>query len=72
MTFFDLEWTALEDDRAAQLLADPALGRYAHLLGVMRRTRPHRLNEAQERVLTEKALTVVSDQGPCAQPRSAR
>lgn len=56
-TFFDLEWLTLGDDRADRLLVDPALERYAHLLRVLRLTRPHRLSEAEERVLTEKALT---------------
>ena len=32
LLFFDLEWSALDDETAEQLLADPALGRYASVL----------------------------------------
>jgi oligoendopeptidase F len=56
-TFFDLEWLALEDGRAEQLLAAPALDRFEHLLWVMRLSKPHRLTEPEERILNEKALT---------------
>lgn len=56
-TFFDLEWLSVDDQRAQRLLAAPQLDRFAHLLEVLRDTRPHRLTEAEERVLNEKALT---------------
>jgi oligoendopeptidase F len=57
LTFFDLEWIAVEEDRAQALLADQVLARYAHSLREVRRSGPYRLSEAEERVLSEKALT---------------
>lgn len=51
--FFDLEWTAVDDDRAEELLADPALESYRHHLARVRRYRPHRLSEPEERVMSE-------------------
>jgi oligoendopeptidase F len=57
--FFDLEWIAIEDARAAELLASPELAPYAHLLSVLRRSKPHRLSEPEERMLTEKSVSGV-------------
>jgi oligoendopeptidase F len=55
--FFDLEWIAIEDARAAELLASVELAPYAHLLRVLRRSKPHRLSEPEERMLTEKSVS---------------
>ncbi|HKF92457.1 MAG TPA: M3 family oligoendopeptidase [Acidimicrobiia bacterium] len=55
--FFDLEWAALPDDRAAELLADEQLTFCRHYLAVARRYRPHLLTEPEELVMTEKAVT---------------
>ena len=57
VTFFELEWLAVGDFRAEELLADPALERFAHWLRVLRRSRPHRLSEPEERLLAEKTVT---------------
>ena len=57
IVFFQLEWVALDDARAAALLADPALARRRHLLAAMRRYRPHVLSEPEERILEELANT---------------
>ena len=57
LLFLDLEWAALEDDRADELLADPALERYASVLRSERRYRPHLLSEPEERLSVEKSLT---------------
>ena len=57
LLFFDLEWTALDDARADELLADAALDDYRHYLRTLRRYRPHLLSEPEERILTEKALS---------------
>jgi oligoendopeptidase F len=57
LVFFELEWVALDDARAATLLADPALARRRHVLGLMRRYRPHLLSEPEERLLEETANT---------------
>ena len=55
--FFELEWAALPDDRAAALLADEQLTFCRHYLAAARRYRPHLLTEPEELVMTEKAVT---------------
>lgn len=57
LLFFELEWVALDLERAEALLADPALARRRHLLQSMRRYRPHVLTEPEERILGETANT---------------
>ncbi len=60
LLFFELEWAALDDARAEQLLADPQLSFCAHYLRSERRYRPHLLSEPEERVLNEKRLSASS------------
>ncbi len=60
LIFFELEWVAIEDEAADQVLSDPALDFCAHYLRSMRRYQPHVLNEDEEKVLTEKAVTGVN------------
>ena len=55
--FFDLEWLELPDDVAERLIADPALAPYAHYLRHERAFRPHRLTEAEEKMVNEKDVT---------------
>jgi oligoendopeptidase F len=57
VTFVELEWTALDDARAEELLADAALGRFAHWLRGVRRRRPRRLPETEEPILADKTVT---------------
>jgi oligoendopeptidase F len=57
LLFFDLEWAALDDDRAEALLATEGLDFCRHHLRTARRYRPHLLTEPEEKILTEKALT---------------
>jgi oligoendopeptidase F len=57
LLFFHLEWAALAEDRAAQLLAADGLDFARHHLRTARRYRPHLLSEPEERILTEKALS---------------
>jgi oligoendopeptidase F len=57
LLFARLEWAEVEDDRAADLLADPLLDHYRHFLEALRRYRPHLLSEPEERILTEKSVT---------------
>jgi oligoendopeptidase F len=57
LLFFELEWAALDDDRAAELLAADGLDFARHHLETARRYRPHLLTEPEEKVLAEKALT---------------
>jgi oligoendopeptidase F len=55
--FFELEWAAVPDGRADELLADPALERWRHFLKAVRRFRPHLLTEPEEKIVAEKAVT---------------
>jgi oligoendopeptidase F len=55
LLFFDLEWAALDDHRAGELLAADGLDKVRHHLRTLRRYRPHLLSEPEEKVLAEKA-----------------
>ena len=57
LLFFHLEWAALDDARADELLATDGLDFARHHLATARRYRPHLLSEPEERILTEKALS---------------
>ncbi len=54
LRFFELDWIALEDDRAQALADAPEVEADRHHLLSMRRYRPHRLPEAEERMLAER------------------
>ena len=56
LLFFDLEWAALEDEQADQLLAGDDLEFCAHHLRSTRRYRPHLLSEPEEKIMAEKSL----------------
>jgi oligoendopeptidase F len=57
LLFFDLEWAALADERAEELLSGDGLEPFAHHLRNIRRYREHLLSEPEEKVLSEKSLT---------------
>jgi oligoendopeptidase F len=57
--FFEVEWGALPDDRAAAYLGAPELEPYRHYLEIERRMTPHRLSEPEERLLEIKEPTGV-------------
>jgi oligoendopeptidase F len=57
LLFFELEWAALPDERADELLATDNLDFARHFLATARRYRPHLLTEPEEKVLAEKNLT---------------
>jgi oligoendopeptidase F len=57
LLFFELEWAAIDDARADELLAADGLDFARHHLRSARRYRPHLLSEPEEKILTEKALT---------------
>jgi oligoendopeptidase F len=57
LIFFELEWAALDDERAEAVLEHEGLGFCRHHLRAARRYRPHLLSEPEERVLAEKSLT---------------
>jgi oligoendopeptidase F len=57
LLFFHLEWAALDDARADELLATEGLDFARHHLATARRYRPHLLSEAEEKILTEKSVS---------------
>jgi len=57
LLFFELEWAAVDDDKADELLASGRLDRYRHHLRSVRRYRPHLLSESEEKILTEKSIS---------------
>jgi oligoendopeptidase F len=65
LLFFDLEWAALDDERANELLAraggtesgEDELEFCRHHLQTVRRYRPHLLSEKEEKLLAEKSIS---------------
>ena len=57
LLFFELEWAALDDARAEELLAAEGLDFCRHHLRTARRYRPHLLTEPEEKIDAEKQLT---------------
>ncbi len=57
LLFFELEWAAIDDERADELLAAEGLDFCRHHLRNVRRYREHLLSEPEERIVTEKSLT---------------
>jgi oligoendopeptidase F len=57
LLFFDLEWAALDEQRADELLAGEGLDFCRHHLRNVRRYRDHLLSEPEEKILAEKSLT---------------
>ncbi|MDQ5895586.1 MAG: oligoendopeptidase [Actinomycetota bacterium] len=57
LLFFDLEWAALDDEQAEDLLATPGLEFCAHHLRDERKYRAHLLSAPEERIATELSLT---------------
>src|SRR5581483_1954364 len=54
---FELEWLELPDDAAARCQRAPELKNYTHYLTSIRRFRPHKLSEAEEKIVNEKDNT---------------
>jgi oligoendopeptidase F len=57
LLFFELEWAALDDAWADELLATDGLEFARHHLRTARRYRPHLRSEPEEKVMAEKNLT---------------
>jgi oligoendopeptidase F len=57
LLFFELEWAAVDDDHAEDLLASGDLDQYRHHLRSVRRYRPHLLSESEEKILAEKSIS---------------
>ena len=64
LVFFELEWVAIDDDRAEELLATEGLDFCAHHLRMERRYRPHLLTAPEERIVTETR----ADRRRCMEP----
>jgi oligoendopeptidase F len=60
LLFFELEWAALAEERAEELLAGEGLDFCRHHLRNVRRYREHLLSEPEEKILSEKSLTGAS------------
>jgi oligoendopeptidase F len=60
LLFFELEWAALSDERAEEMLVGEGLDFCRHYLRNARRYREHLLSEPEEKILAEKALTGAS------------
>jgi len=58
LVFLGLEWIALADDRADELLASPELAPYEHKLRVEREEKPYVLSEPEEQALNARRPTV--------------
>lgn len=57
MVFFDLEWNALDDERASAILDDPIAAKFRYYMEAERRYRPYNLSEAEEQIIIEKGVT---------------
>src|SRR3954451_8049327 len=57
LLFFGLEWAALDDAKAEELLGADGLGFASHHLRMERRYRPYLLSEPEEKILTEKQVS---------------
>jgi len=57
LLFFELEWAAVDDERAEELLAGNGLDFCRHHLRSERRYRPHLLSQPEEKVMAEKGQT---------------
>jgi oligoendopeptidase F len=57
---FELEWAAVDDERAEELLSSGELSFCAHHLRSARRYRPHLLTEPEETIMAEKTISAES------------
>jgi oligoendopeptidase F len=57
LVFAGVEWAQMDEARATELAADPALARHRHHLDVATAARRHVLTEPEEKILSEKAVT---------------
>jgi oligoendopeptidase F len=57
LLFFELEWAALDDDRAEEFIAAEGLDTTRHFLRSARRYRPYLLSEPEEKILAEKSVS---------------
>jgi len=55
LRFFELEWIALDDAPAEELADAPDVARDRHYLRSLRKYRPHKLSEPEERIWAERS-----------------
>ncbi len=55
LRFFELEWIAMDDDRAEELASAPEVAGDSHHLRSLRKYKPHKLTEDEERVWAERS-----------------
>ncbi len=60
LLFFDLEWLEVPDAKADKLIGSKKLARYSHYLANERKSKPHTLSEAEEKIMNDKAMTGIS------------
>ena len=60
LVFLGLEWIALDDNRAEELLDSPDLAPYVHKLRVEREEKPYVLSEPEEQALNARRPTVAA------------
>lgn len=57
LVFYDLEWLAMDEEKARGWIESDTLRPYRHYLEVSRLYKPHMLEEKQEQVLSAKTVT---------------
>lgn len=57
LVFFDVEWLAVDDEQADELIESEELSHYQHYLETSRRYKEHMLSEKEEQVLSAKKVT---------------
>ena len=60
LLFFDLEWLEVPDAKAEKLIGNKKLAMYSHYLANERKSKPHTLSEAEEKIMNDKAMTGIS------------
>ena len=60
LLFFDLEWLEVPDAKAEKLIGSKTLVKYSHYLANERKSKPHTLSEAEEKIMNDKAMTGIS------------
>ncbi len=60
LRFVELEWVAVDEARAEELIASPEVAADRHHLRSIRRFAPHMLSEPEERMLAERAPAATS------------
>ena len=58
LVFLGLEWIALDDDKAAEILSSPEIAPYEHKMRVEREEKPYVLSELEEQALNARRPTV--------------